>query len=104
LPEDEAMQRLMRRPLVARTARTVTELAVVMERLTAVRAQGFSVNDEEVELGLRSIAVPVLTARGVTVAALNLGLPVRGEDVAGLPARYLPALLQVQAELRQVLR
>ena len=104
LPPAEAELRLTRRPLVARTARTVTEPAAVMERLAQVRTQGFSVNDEEVELGLRSIAVPVLNARGLTVAALNLGLPVRGEDAASLPARYLPALLQVQAELRQVMR
>jgi IclR family pca regulon transcriptional regulator len=104
LAPDEARQRLARRPLLARTERTVTTPAAVMERLAEVRRQGFSVNDEEVELGLRSIAVPVVNARGVTVAALNLGLPVRGEDVATLPARYLPALLQVQADLRQVLR
>jgi IclR family pca regulon transcriptional regulator len=104
LAPDDALQRLVRRPLVARTARTMTEPAAVMERLAEVRVQGFSVNDEEVELGLRSIAVPVLNARGVTVAALNLGLPVRGEAANSLPARYLPALLQVQAELRQVLR
>jgi IclR family pca regulon transcriptional regulator len=104
LAPDEARQRLARRPLLARTERTVTTPAAVMERLAEVRRQGFSVNDEEVELGLRSIAVPVVNARGVTVAPLNLGLPVRGEDVATLPARYLPALLQVQADLRQVLR
>ncbi len=104
LPEEEARRRLAARALVARTALTVTTPEGVLERLAQVRQQGFSVNDEEVELGLRSIAVPVLNARGVTVAALNLGLPVRGEDVTTLPARYLPALLQVQADLRQVLR
>lgn len=104
LAPDEALKRLMRRPLVARTARTVIDPAALMDRLAQVRRQGFSVNDEEVELGLRSIAVPVLNARGAVVAALNLGLPVRGEDADTLPTRYLPALLQVQAELRQVLR
>ncbi len=103
LTSEEARHRLARRPLAARTARTVTDPEALMQRLHEVRAQGYSVNDEEVELGLRSIAVPVVTARGVTVAALNLGLPVRGDDAATLPARYLPALLRVQAELRQVL-
>ena len=104
LPEEEALRRITRRPMLARTDRTVTDAQGVMARLGQVRAQGYSVNDEEVELGLRSIAVPVINARGVTVAALNLGLPVRGEEASALPARYLPAMLAVQAELRQVLR
>ncbi len=74
-----------------------------MTRLDAARADGYAVVDQEVELGLRSIAVPLLTARGVTVAALNIGLPVRGDKIGEIVDRYLPSLLSVQSELRNVL-
>ncbi|PZU89925.1 MAG: IclR family transcriptional regulator [Shinella sp.] len=104
LPEEEIRQRLALHPLTARTPMTVTDPDTLMERIRTVRAQGYAVINQEVELGLRSIAVPVLTARGITIAALNIGLPARGEDVSDLAKRYLPKLLKVQAELKKMLR
>lgn len=104
LSEEEVRQRLALHPLIARTPMTVTDPDTLMERIRTVRAQGYAVIDQEVELGLRSIAVPVLTARGITVAALNIGLPARGEDIGDLALRYLPKLQAVQAELKKMLR
>jgi IclR family pca regulon transcriptional regulator len=104
LPEGEIRDRLARRPLVARTPLTVTDPDIVVERIRVVREQGYAVIDQEVELGLRSIAVPVLTARGATIAALNVGLPARGDDLQDLAERYLPPLLSVQAELKAMVR
>lgn len=104
LPEDEARRRLTARPLVARTARTVTDPGALMAILSEVRAEGHAVIDQEVELGLRSIAVPVLNVRGATVAALNLGLPAIAGEAESLTHRYLAPLRGVQAELKMVLR
>ena len=104
LPEAELRLRLARHPLQARTALTVTDPVMLLDRIAAARVQGFAVIDQEVELGLRSIAVPVMDVRGKVVAALNLGLPALAEGVETLAARYLPALRSVQGELRKVLR
>jgi IclR family pca regulon transcriptional regulator len=104
LPDAEAALLLAARPLVARTEFTVTDPERVMRRIAQVRTQGFAVIDQEVEIGLRSIAVPILDARGRVVAALNLGLPARAEGAEALESRYLPALRAIQAELRKVLR
>ena len=101
LPEPEARARLV--GMEPRTPRTVTDPEAILAILAQTRAQGWCLNDQEVEIGLRSIAVPVLNARGAVVAALNLGLPVRGETAEDIPRRYLPALLAVQAELRGLL-
>lgn len=101
LPEAEARVRLI--GMEPRTPRTVVDPDAIMAILAQTRAQGWCLNDQEVEIGLRSIAVPVLNARGAVVAALNLGLPVRGESAEDIPRRYLPALLAVQAELRGLL-
>ncbi|HCZ00790.1 MAG: IclR family transcriptional regulator [Rhodobacterales bacterium RIFCSPHIGHO2_02_FULL_62_130] len=104
LPEAEVALLLAARPLQARTEFTVTDPEAVMQRIAQVRGQGFAVIDQEVEIGLRSIAVPILDARGRVVAALNLGLPARAEAPEALESRYLPALRAIQAELRKVLR
>jgi IclR family pca regulon transcriptional regulator len=59
--------------------------------------------DQEVEIGLRSIAVPLETIRGHTVAALNIGLAASAEPMSALKDRLLPAMLEVKTELSKVL-
>ncbi len=103
LPEDEARQRLDSAPRMARTPQTVTDADRLMGLLGAIRAQGYALIDQEVELGLRSIAIPLLNARGVTIAALNIGVPATQTSVDDLPGLYLSAMQAVQAELRAML-
>lgn len=90
-------------PRPKRTSRTVTDIEALMAILSDTRERGYSLIDQEVELGLRSIAVPLVTARGQTVAALNVGLAASAETMEELAERYLPALRRVKAELAQVL-
>ena len=104
LPEAEARAALGPGPLPARTARTRTEPGALMAELARVRAQGHAVIDQEVEMGLCSIAVPLFDARARVVAAVNIGLSSARVEVADLAPRFLPPLLEVQAELRAVLR
>jgi len=103
LPEAQARD-ILAAELPARTSHTLTDAGAILQELARVRAQGYAVIDQEVELGLRSIAVPVLNARGKVVAALNFGLPARGEPLQSVVDHYLPAMLRVQTELRRVLR
>ena len=103
LPQADLVQRLSAQPLTARTPMTITDLPTLFARIAAVRAQGFAVIDQEVEIGLRSIAVPIADARGRVVAAMNLGLPVMNEAADMLVPRYLPTLKAVQSELRKIL-
>jgi len=104
LPEAEARQRLTIRPLPARTSLTLTDIDAVMNRIRLAREQGYAIIDQEVEMGLRSIAVPLLNARTLTVAAINFGLPAVGAGIDTLVTLYLPALKRIQAEMRAVLR
>ena len=102
LPEDKARALLGQGPLPARTPRTLTDPAAVMAELARVRAQGYAVNDQEVETGLHSLAVPVLDARGKVIAALNVGLAA-ADGAESLPERFLGRLLSVQQALRSLL-
>jgi len=103
LPEEEARRRLGPGPLPARTPLTLTDPEAVMRRLAQVRADGHALNDQEIEIGLRSVAVPVLSARGKVVAALNIGVSAARATPEDLRQRFLPALLRVQDNLRRML-
>jgi IclR family pca regulon transcriptional regulator len=104
LPEEEARDILEAAPLVPRTTFTKTDVDAVLAELERVRASGFATIDQEVELGLRSIAVPLYNARGTVVAALNLGVAA-GQLALDEPApKFLGPLRQVQAEVRAMLR
>jgi len=104
LSPDQARQVLTSAPLMARTPNTKTEVEAIMAELEAIRTAGYALIDQEVELGLRSIAIPVLNARGATLAALNVGVAATQDDMAQLPARFLPAMLRIQRELQPMLR
>ncbi|MBA4489383.1 IclR family transcriptional regulator C-terminal domain-containing protein [uncultured Paracoccus sp.] len=103
LAEAEARAVLGAGPLPARTALTLTVPTQIMARLELVRSRGFEVIDQEVEIGLRSIAVPLMNARGRVVAALNVGVAAVQKSVEDLQVQFLPALLQAQAMLRPML-
>lgn len=103
LKPDEARDILLHSSRIARTERTVTDIDGLMAILVETRKKGRAIIDQEVEIGLRSIAVPLTTARGVTVAALNVGLSAGAEPISALEARFLPALEKVKAELAQML-
>jgi len=75
LPE-EALENLIReKGLPARTANTITDPRRLREHLKAVRAQGYAVDDEENERGLRCLAAPILDGRGTAVAAISVSGP-----------------------------
>lgn len=104
LPQSDASSILERTSRLARTPRTITDIDSLMDELAQVRSQGYAVIDQEVELGLRSIAVPLFNLRGKVVAALNLGLPAAGMARDELVPRYLPSLRHLQDEVKRVLR
>ncbi|TCN29463.1 IclR family transcriptional regulator [Sinorhizobium americanum] len=104
LPESEARAILARTELKANTPHTKTDPEELMAELRKVREQGYAVIDQELELGLCSIAVPLMNARGQVVAALNIGAPAALVAAAELAERYLPLLKETQAALRPLVQ
>jgi IclR family pca regulon transcriptional regulator len=88
---------------VARTRFTVADRAALTAAIDEVARRGHAYVEQELELGLCSLAVPVHDAAGETVAALNVGMPFTGE--ARLRARevVLPALRAAAREISQTL-
>src|SRR5262249_34346841 len=79
--------------LVKFTPTTVTARTKLRRAIIEARRQGFAIVDQELEVGLRSISVPVRDRAGEIVAALNVCCPsprVTPEEMRG---RILGALL-----------
>lgn len=99
LPPDELERYLARTRLRAMTENTVVNQKRLREILLDVRRDGYAINDEELELGLRSIAVPVRGASGQVLAALNVGAQAARVSVKQLEKEFLPVLLRGAQEL-----
>lgn len=104
LSEAEARARVEASDLSPRTRFSRTDPAEILAEIARVRAQGWALVDQEVEPGLRALAVPVMDARGRVVAALNTGMAAVEADPQAVVAQYLPALQRVQDGLRRVVR
>jgi IclR family pca regulon transcriptional regulator len=99
LPDDALKAYLDRVRLVARTNRTIVSAAKLRKVLANVRDAGYAVLDQELEVGLRSIAVPVTDARGHVVAAINIGAHAARVSVEQMQARFLPPLRRCASAL-----
>jgi IclR family transcriptional regulator, pca regulon regulatory protein len=104
LPEAQARTILQAQPLAARTSLTRTDPEAILNELAKVKEQGFAIIDQEVEIGLRSIAVPIRNAHGQTVAAMNVGVSAFDQSIEGLQSAFLGDLLALQASLAPLLR
>ncbi len=74
------------------TKHTVTSRSRLEELLVEVRQDGYAINDQELEIGLRSIAVPVRNVVGTVVAAMNVSSQASRVSRRELVERCLPIL------------
>ncbi|GAA3027552.1 IclR family transcriptional regulator domain-containing protein [Actinokineospora globicatena] len=74
LPPAELRRRLERTEQRPLTPHTITSRAGLVDALDRVRADGYAMVDEELEIGVRSVAVPVRDRAGAVVAAVNVAM------------------------------
>jgi IclR family pca regulon transcriptional regulator len=87
----------------AYTSNTIIRPSQLRKAIERVRKDGYALVDQELETGLRSIAVPVYTRSNRVVAAINIGTHVSRVDQATLLSRCLPVLQEGARALRNVL-
>ena len=63
-----------------------------------MRQQGYAISDQELDSGLRSLAVPAFDANGKLLGAINISTNAARVDMDTLLKEYLP-LLQETARL-----
>ena len=75
LPEDKLAEYLDQVKITKLTKNTVTSKVKLRSLIEDTRVKGWSIVDQEFEIGLRSIAVPIRDKNGAIIAALNVGCP-----------------------------
>jgi IclR family transcriptional regulator, pca regulon regulatory protein len=95
-PEDQE-EYLRTARLEARTPKTVTTRDALREELRQAARQGYALVDQELEDGVRSVAVPIRDARGRTVAAVNATAHATRVTLATLRESFLPRLRECAA-------
>jgi IclR family pca regulon transcriptional regulator len=93
LPEAELDEYLESTPLESYTDRTITEPERLRRTIASVREQGWALVDQELEIGLRSIAAP-LRVDGRTIAAVNVSAAAPRVPLEQLRGKFLPELLK----------
>ena len=99
LPAAEQSQLLDRARLVQHTPHTIAERTALEAELARVAEQGYAIIDQELEIGLRSIAVPIIAADGRAAAAINVGVQAARVSREDLLLRVLPVLREAAEEL-----
>jgi IclR family pca regulon transcriptional regulator len=99
LPDDDLASYLRRVKLVPHTNRTIVSKEQLARTVAAVREAGFAVVDQELEIGLRSIAVPVKDYRGRIAAAINISVQAARVPSAEMEKSFLPPLRAAAVEL-----
>jgi len=103
LPQAQADNWLAQQTLRALTPHTITRPEQLRAELQRIREQGYAAVDQELELGIRTLSVPLANWRGDTVAAIDLTVHASRMSIDDLVATGLPALRQAQSRLRQLL-
>jgi IclR family pca regulon transcriptional regulator len=85
------------------TEHTIVDKERLALEIGRARAQGYALVDQELELGLRTIAVPLRNFRGETMAAMNISVHAGRIALDSMVERCLPALLKIQVELSALL-
>jgi IclR family pca regulon transcriptional regulator len=94
---------ITRQNLVPLTPNTITNPDRLRVEIARTRSQGYALVDQELELGLRTISVPLKSYRGDVLAAMNVSVHAARVSMDQLVDECLPALLHAQASLRTVL-
>ncbi|MBG0832383.1 helix-turn-helix domain-containing protein [Planomonospora sp. ID67723] len=104
LPAEQLDAYLDRAELRAFTARTVTSPGALRAELERIRSQGWAMVDQELEEGLRSIAVPIRERSGRVTAAMNVSSHASRTTAESARRDLLPPLLAAAARVEADLR
>ena len=102
--DEDALEAYLRRvTLVPLTARTVTNRETLRSLLDEVREQGWALVDQELEEGVRSVAVPLHDSQRRVIGAMNVSAHAARTTLDRLLREFLPALLVATARIEAAL-
>ena len=100
----DAQARILAGKPRALTPHTVIDPKQLADILARVRGQGHCIVDQELELGLISLAMPLFNARGEVIAAFNISGQVQRSSAKEMAEHFLPRMRDLQAMLRPLIK
>jgi IclR family pca regulon transcriptional regulator len=85
------------------TARTLATPAAVLQAVRRAAEEGYAISNEELEIGMSAMAVPVRNRSGEIEAALSVSVFSGRVSVDTLEQKFLPVLRNVAARLQRAL-
>src|SRR6266540_2298358 len=98
----ETLLQNLPKPLESRTPNSIRDLTVLREDLDRTRERGYSVDNEEVVVGVRAVAAPVFKGTGEVKASISLSAPsgrIPEERIASIAASVVRAADSVTIQL-----
>ena len=103
LPPDEARRRILASERHKLTTGTLVAMRDLVLSVARAREKGFAIVDQELEIGLASISVPVYNSAGTCVAAVNISAQSQRLSARDLEAQFLPHLVALQRAVRPLI-
>lgn len=100
LPTQQVQELLSDAPLLSYTPHTLTDADEIMARIDEVRRTGWAVGDQEVEVGVRSIAIPIHDVHGRIVAAGSVSTPASRVELSDLSTSVLSQLQESMSAMQ----
>lgn len=101
LPESQVSKIIEAKPFERLTETTITGREQLDVELKKVRQVGFAINDQEMSIGVRSVAAPIFGDKGMPIAALNISGPAVRLSRLFLESEVSPILCKYAAEISQ---
>jgi IclR family pca regulon transcriptional regulator len=90
--DNEIVKRIGQKPLPQRTVRTLTRTSDILTEIRSVREKAYAISDEELALGIRALAVPVVGSNNEIIAAISVSAASARVRIVDLRRRFLPVL------------
>ncbi len=103
LPDDQLDRWLADLHTTKYTERTIVSKRKLREAILQARRDGYSIMDEEYEVGFRSLSVPIRDRSGATIAALNVCCPSPRVSLETMHREFLPLAQRAAEAIRESL-
>lgn len=102
-PREKQLEILQHIPPKVYTTKTISTQEALLAELEKIQLQGYAIIDQELEIGLCSIAVPVYDKAGSIVAAINISTHAMRNSVEDMKVKFLPVLQRAASLLKTFL-
>lgn len=103
LPDDEIRSVFERSDRSRATPRTIATADELIRAIGEVRNNGWALVDQELEIGVRSIAAPLRDGSGAAIAAMNVSTHVGRTDLDEIETRFIPRIVETAAAISDAL-